>query len=81
MDTPLPSNEAMEAFSRAVSWQVIEEKKRKFNAKLRELQDTGVPDFSVKTFEEAINAPIITHYDLDNPKSANVILTEINGQK
>lgn len=81
MDTPLPSNELLEEFGQAIPWQVIEEKKEKFNAALKQAQTDDEQVFSVEAFSEIIDAPIITSYDLSDPKSANVILAEMNGKK
>ncbi|MEQ8673093.1 MAG: hypothetical protein RIC84_07745 [Aggregatilineales bacterium] len=80
MDTPLPSNDLLEDFSNAIPWQTIEDKKEKFNAALKQAQHDE-DEFTVEKFSEIIDAPIITSYDLSKPKSANVILAEINGKK
>lgn len=81
MDTPLPSNKFLEEFSSAVSWQEVEEKKRKFNAALEDLALHTNGSYPLEALSDAVDAPITTYYDHDNPDIANVLMMERNGKK
>lgn len=73
MNTPLPSNETIIAYSEAVPWQDIEKQKRKFNAKLKQLAgEIETDDLPLEDLADATGIPVTTLYpDADN---ANVIL-------
>lgn len=81
MDTPLPSNDVLVAFSSAVPWQQVEHQKTRFNDALLDAQKSGQGDISLETFANAINAPVTTHYDINQPDTANVILAECGEYK
>ncbi|RMG72156.1 MAG: hypothetical protein D6711_13465 [Chloroflexi bacterium] len=77
MDTPLPSNEALIAFSEAIPWQQIEEEKRKFNALLKEIASEVTDDeLPLDRLAEAIGVPIKAYYGTADSKSANVYLAD-----
>ena len=82
MDTPLPSNEDLIAFSQAIPWQQIEKQKRQFNDTLK--ATTGHEEHGsipLDLFSEAIEAPV-TCYDADaDAAQGNVILAEMGGQR
>lgn len=75
LNTPLPSNEDITAFSDTIPWQEIERQKRIFNALLRELRN-DLPDgeLPLDRFSEAIGSPVSAYYGLDDTDSANVIM-------
>lgn len=80
MNTPLPSNEALAAYSQALPWGEIERQKRLFNRALETLAETpdeqGIP---VDALSEAIGAPVTTYFDPQQPQTGNVLMTETNG--
>src|SRR5690606_2621615 len=80
MKTPLPSNEELVAFSEAVPWQALEQKKRQFNRILETLagQDGQLP---YDRLSRAVEAPVSAYYDTDDTDGGNVFLGETNGRK
>lgn len=77
MDSPLPSNEDLVAFSEAIPWQQIEEEKRKFNALLKEIASESTDDeLPLDRLSEEIGVPISVYYGLDDTKSANIFLAD-----
>lgn len=80
MNPVLPSNETLLAYSDAVPWREIEKYRRNFNRVLDELRtDDSLEILPLKTLSDAVGAPVYNYIDTDNPNSANIILTEING--
>lgn len=64
MDTPLPSNDELEAMSSAVPWSQIEDQKRRFNEKLKDLASTTTNDsLPLETLADTIKIPIKTYHD------------------
>lgn len=80
MKTPLPSNEELVAFSEAVPWQALEQKKRQFNRILETLagQDGQLP---YDRLSRAVEAPVSAYYDTDDTDGGNVFLGETKGRK
>jgi len=80
MSTPLPSNEDIVAYSRAVPWKHIEQAKRRFNDALKQLasteQGSTVP---LDVLTEATGIPLSLMYD--DSKMGNVILGDIGGRR
>jgi hypothetical protein len=81
MNTPLPSNEALEAFSRAVHWRDVEEKRRRFNQMIATLaeradQAEGLP---LENLAECVEAPIHTYFDPAATDGPNILYIEENG--
>lgn len=80
MDTPLPSNEELEAFSAEVPWTAIEEQKRQFNRKLKELAtDSSDDTLPLEALADAIGIPVTT-FDND-VQHGNSILGHNNGHQ
>lgn len=79
MDTPLPSNDELEAFSTAVPWSTVEDQKRHFNQKLKELADKTEDDsLPLEDFAKSTGFPITTYHD--SHETGNSILGNINDQ-
>ncbi|NOK85988.1 MAG: hypothetical protein GFH27_549395n10 [Chloroflexi bacterium AL-W] len=76
MDTPLPSNDELVAFGKAIHWTEIERQKRIFNQILKDHAATATDDsLPLDAIAAAIGTPVTAHFGMDDPKSANVILT------
>ncbi|MFW5696882.1 MAG: hypothetical protein ACOCXR_03765, partial [Phototrophicaceae bacterium] len=83
METALPSNPELEAFSAAVPWDEIERQKRAFNAALDDLAEHSDDDaLPLDTLSRAVGAPV-TFYNGDSEHSngAGVILGEHGGHR
>jgi hypothetical protein len=79
MQTPLPSNEDLQAYSAAVSWKTVEQHKKLFNERLKELQAQAQHDeFPLDELESAAGIPLKLLYD--DSTRGNVILAEIGGK-
>ncbi len=80
MDTPLPSNDELEAYSSAIPWSAIEDQKRRFNQRLKELatekNDDSLP---LEDLADSTGIPISTFHD--STESGNSILGHVNGEK
>ena len=75
MSSQLPCNEEVEAFSRAVPWQQIEQQKRRFNERLKILRKTASDDdLPLDDLSKAAGVPLGLIYD-DNDQG-NVIVAE-----
>ena len=82
METPLPTTDELVAFSSAGPWEKIEALKERFNEKLAEIvADGAVEGLPLDKFSEAIDAPVFTYNDADQPALANVLLTEFNNHQ
>ncbi|MEO1288031.1 MAG: hypothetical protein AAFV93_09685, partial [Chloroflexota bacterium] len=80
MIDPLPTNNVIEAYSEAVSWEEIEKQKRRFNDKLKELAKTSTDDdLPLEDLADAAGIPISTLYP-DSDKG-NVLLGHVNGSQ
>src|SRR5579871_5322890 len=78
----LPSNDTLLAFSGAVPWQQIEPIRRQFQRTLETLTaDNSTDQLPLDAFSEAIDAPVSTFYDANDPNTGNTLYTEINGHK
>ncbi|MGQ9888913.1 MAG: hypothetical protein ACUVSX_10555 [Aggregatilineales bacterium] len=83
MDNPLPSNSELVAYSSALAWDDIEERKRRFNEALKSLAAVYSDDdtLPLDLLAEAAGVSLVTYFPLDNLASANVILAEDRGQR
>lgn len=75
VESPLPSNDDLIAYSNAIPWATIEQEKRLFNAYIKEYAQTA-PDGELPLDEisERIGVPVTAYFGLDDPRSANVFL-------
>lgn len=81
METPLPSNEKIIAFSQVIPWHLIEESKAIFNQTLKEVASQSVDDnLDLDFFSQKVGIPITAYYGLEDTHSANVILGHYSGQ-
>ena len=86
METALPSNPELEAFSAAVPWDEIERQKRAFNAALDDIADRSDDDndtLPLDVLSQAVGAPVTFFNGSTDPtkNGAGVILGECNGHK
>lgn len=80
MKTPLPSNDELEAYSSAISWLDIENQKRRFNRRLKELAETTSDDaLPLDDLSEATGIPISTFHS--STESGNSIIGHVNGKQ
>lgn len=81
MNTPLPTNDELTAFSAAVPWREIERQKRQFNRALETLA-TQTPDGALPLNElsDAVEAQVRTYYDANDTSTGNAILSDTNGK-
>ncbi len=81
MDTPLPSNAELEAFSKAVNWNTIEEQRRKFNdfVKQRAADPATADSVPLDEISECVGAQVNAYFDLNDPDAPNVLYVEQNG--
>jgi len=78
MSDPLPTNEVVEAYGAAVSWEDIEQQKRRFNEKLKTLaSESDNDELPLEDLADAAGIPITTLF-LDSEKG-NVLLGHVNG--
>lgn len=78
MSDSLPTNEVVEAYSLAVSWEDIEQQKRRFNEKLKKLASESDDDtLPLEALADATGIPITTLFS--DSEKGNVILGHING--
>lgn len=81
MDNPLPKNKTLLEFSEAIPWHVVEDKKVRFNEKLKSVAESGTEDIPLDELSETIDAPVTACMGTDDPNNANILLAEINGKK
>lgn len=82
METPLPSNEALVAFSQALPWTAIERQKERFIHEIRRLAHTGADDsLPLDRLSNAIGATVKTYFDPNSNREAQVVLAEAGGQQ
>ncbi len=86
MNKELPQNDAIFAFSNAISWHELEQQKRNFNRTIEALRDdpkanelTG--EELLQRLTEATGVPITTYYPLDSLDEGNVFLGNANGRQ
>lgn len=81
MQSPLPSNEDIEAFGQMVHWEDLEQQKRLFNEKLSQLRSekTDFSEIPVELFSKVIGAPVTMHFE--NSEHGNIVYGHLNGQK
>ena len=78
---PLPSNDALTAYSADVSWQEVETIRRHFTRALETITTSPADDIlPLDVLSEAVGTPVTTYYDESNRETGNVLLTEINGR-
>lgn len=76
MQTPLPANDDIVAYSQALPWKTIEQHKRRFNERLKELMKTaGEHDLPLDDLAEAAGIPLTLMYE--DIHKGNVILGHI----
>ncbi len=76
MNSPLPSNETIHAFARQISWRTIEQQKRRFNEKLKHMQQTAEgDDLPLDELSQAAGVALSTYYD--SSTKGNVILAHV----
>lgn len=76
METPLPTNDEIYAYSRAVPWKAVEQHKRRFNERLKELmKDAGEHDLPLEDLADAAGIPLTLMYQ--DSQKGNVILGQI----
>lgn len=84
METALPSNSELEAFSVAVPWDEVERQKRAFNSALEDIADHSDADtLPLDALSQAIGAPVTfcDGSDADSSNGAGVILGAYGGQQ
>lgn len=80
MDTPLPSNDELEAFSLAVPWSQIEDQKRQFNQRLKELAATVTDDsLPLDDLADSVGLPLKTYHK--STESGNSIVAQYEGRE
>lgn len=80
MSVSLPSNETTKAFGDAVSWEQIEQQKRRFNDKLKQLAKSSTDDeLPLEDLANATGLPLHTLYP--NSENGNVIFAEVDGNQ
>ena len=79
METPLPSNEEIEAYGKAVPWKALESQKRRFNERLKQLAATAKDDeLPLDELSNAVGVPITTAYP--SSEHGNVFLANVGGR-
>jgi extradiol dioxygenase family protein len=82
MDTPLPSNDTLLAYSHAIPWQDIERQRRMFNQTFVELaKDSTQTRIPLDVFSRALGQDVRAYYDAQDAESANVVTAHKNGQQ
>lgn len=75
METPLPSNDTLIAYSSAAPWHEIERKRRKFNIALDDLAETSANgQLPLEALADAINIPVSTLYPAADTSKGNVLI-------
>jgi hypothetical protein len=81
MDAPIPSNEALIEFSRAISWGEVEQHKQRFNEALRILaEDSTGDDLPLEALADAAGLPVTAFHDVQQSSRGNVILAHKDGR-
>ncbi len=71
MDTPLPSNDTLIAYSRDVSWQDIERARRQFNSVIASSSEETL---DIEALSSAVGARVEAYYDASDLSEGNVLL-------
>lgn len=79
MDSPLPSNDDVIAYSQIVPWREIEHQKRRFNERLHQLSQTSIDDtLPLEDLADAAQIPLSVMHT--NSDKGNVILAHVDGR-
>lgn len=82
MDTPLPSNEDLIAYSRDVRWDALEQQKRTFYNELEKLAQNGHADvLPLETFSDILGMPVTTYHNPNETDRGNMLLANINNRQ
>jgi hypothetical protein len=82
MESPLPSNEALMAYSEALPWEEIERQKTIFNHEIRRLVlEHETPELPLADLSAAVGAQITAAFSPDNPHNPQLFVAETNGQR
>ena len=82
METPLPSNQALLAYSQALPWNKIEQQKELFIQAARRLAvDEVQGPLPVDQIAGAVGTPVRLYFDGQDERGAQVILAESDGQQ
>lgn len=82
IDNPLPSNEALIAYSDSLPWEEIERQKEQFNHEIRRLSFEGTGDIlPLDQLSEAIGATVHSYFEPQDEQGAQVFLAECNNQQ
>lgn len=82
MDTPLPSNETLLAYSKDIPWQRIEQQRRLFNQAYAQLSQTQTEDvLPLPALSTAIGSEVSALYDTNDSNAGNVLITRQNGRQ
>lgn len=82
IDSPLPSNETLVAYSDALPWETIEQQKELFNQEIQRLCFEGQgDDVPLEHLSAVIGASVRSYFDPTNPAHAQILLAETNGQQ
>ncbi len=79
MDSPLPSNQALINFSKAVPWQKIESFKETFNTIIQ--STSGKDSVDLETLSKKLGILVTALYDSTQTDKGNVILGEYGGKQ
>jgi hypothetical protein len=78
--SPLPTNAEVAAFSDAIPWYLIEQQKRRFVARLKELREQAEGDeILLEDLAAAAEVPLTLKYSGTEP--GNVLLAHVNGRQ
>jgi len=82
IDSPLPSNEALIAYSDALPWEEIERQKEQFNHEIRRLSFEGTSDtLPLDQLSEALGAKVYSYFDPQDEQGAQIFMAECNNQR
>lgn len=82
MDSPLPSNSDLIAYSQALTWDDIEARKRRFNEALKGLATGDAANtLPLEQLSAAAGVPLSTYYPAEDSDGANLIVAEERGQR
>ena len=80
MQSPLPTNDDLTAFSQAIPWQDIEQQKRRFNEKINQLAESIIDDtLPLDELSQATGVEVSVLYD--EHAKGNVLLANVNGHQ
>lgn len=82
MESSLPSNEMLIAYSEALPWQEIERYKEVFNHELRRLSYDGADDtLPVEQLSELMGVTVRPYFDSHTSQQAQIFMAECDGQQ